>query len=177
MIEKKELRVKEIERSISDIIDSIEIVDNNFPAEFDEFYNFGLKKDGIYKRIEFSIQNIIDICNVINSDLRLGVPDVEDDIFDNLEKKGIFEKRIMDIIREIKGFRNILVHKYGTIDDKIAFEDIKKGLEDFELIIKEIEKFLEKHKNKEKQNSLSKKGKKIFYNGKTTGNGKKIIFK
>jgi|SRR3989344_1074474 len=176
MIEKKGLRIKEIERSISDITDSIEIVESNLPENFDEFRNFGLKKDGIYKKIEFAIQNIIDICNVINSDLRLGVPDVEDDIFDNLEKKGIFEKKIMDILREMKGSRNILVHKYGTINDKIAFEDIKQGLEDFELIIQEVEKFLEKHKNNEKQKNSNKDWRKKSNGEKEIKENKKNTF-
>ena len=46
----------------------------------------------------------------------------------------------------MKRFRNILVHKYGEIDDKQAFESIHEGLRDFELFINEIEKFLKKNK-------------------------------
>jgi len=45
----------------------------------------------------------------------------------------------------MKKFRNVLVHKYGDIDDKKAYEDIKEGLKDFEHIINEIEKFLKKY--------------------------------
>jgi len=45
----------------------------------------------------------------------------------------------------MKGFRNILIHKYGEIDDEKAYENIKEGLKDFEKIIKEIEGFLEKN--------------------------------
>ena len=33
----------------------------------------------------------------------------------------------------MKGFRNILVHKYGEIDDRKAYQDIKNGLEDFSI--------------------------------------------
>ena len=61
-------------------------------------------------------------------------------------------------------------------DSSIFIEHIIENITDIESFVKNVDKdkFL---KNKEKQNSLSKKGKKIFYNGKTTGNGKKIIFK
>jgi len=51
----------------------------------------------------------------------------------------------------MKKFRNILVHKYGEIDDKKAYDEINKGLKDFEKIIKEIEKFLGEHLKKEKE--------------------------
>ena len=148
MIEKKLLRSEEIERCLSDIIDSVEIVEKNVPDKLSDFIGFGLKKDGIYKKIEFAIENIIDICNILNSDLRLGVPDIEDDIFDNLEKEKIFSKKAINLIRGLRSFRNILVHKYGKIEDKKAFDNIKEGFEDFEFVIKEIEDFLKNHKKK-----------------------------
>ncbi|MEK6846613.1 MAG: HepT-like ribonuclease domain-containing protein, partial [Nanoarchaeota archaeon] len=59
-----------------------------------------------------------------------------------------FNKNIIELIRQMKGFRNILVHKYGDIDDSKAYEDIKDGLPDFETVIKDIEKFIETHKKK-----------------------------
>ena len=99
-------------------------------------------RDAIYKEIEFSIELIIDICAIINSDLDLGTPETEDSIIDNLENKKILPEKIVKIIREMKGFRNILVHKYGELNDEQAFESIKDGLQDFDLIIKEIEMFL-----------------------------------
>ena len=81
---KGKLRKREIEDKIRDIIDSIMIIDENLPRELRDFLDSGLIKDGIYKKIEFSIQNIIDICNIINSDLRLGTPKTEEDIIENL---------------------------------------------------------------------------------------------
>lgn len=145
MIQKNKVRKDEIEKHISDIIDAIKIVEDNFPENFKDFSVLGLKKDGIYKKVEFAIENVIDICNIINSDLRLGIPDIEEGIFLNLENKKIFDKKIINIIRNMKRFRNVLVHRYGNIDDKLAYEEIKKGFEDFEIVIKEFEMFLKKY--------------------------------
>ena len=150
MIRKRELRVKEIEENLVKIVEAIEIVENNLSEDFDSFFNSGLIKEGIYKKIEFAIESIIDICNIINADLRLGMPSFEDNIIDNIDKNKVFDRKIIDLIREVKRFRNILVHKYGDIDDKKAFENIHEGLKDFEKIIAEIEKFLEKHRKKKK---------------------------
>jgi len=40
----------------------------------------GLIKDGIYKRVEFAVENVFDICAIINTDLVLGVPSDDEDI-------------------------------------------------------------------------------------------------
>ncbi len=45
-------------------------------------------------------------------------------------------------IKELKGFRNFLVHRYGTIDDEVAFKNIKNGLPDFKLFKEEILNYL-----------------------------------
>ncbi len=146
MIKKRGFRIEEIESKLNDVIESIAVVEENLPEGLGEFLNLGLIKEGIYKKVEFAIESVIDIFNIINSDLRLGVPEMEEDIINNLRKNNILDNKILSLIAEMKKFRNILVHKYGKIDDKKAFEDIKDGLKDFEQIIKEIENFLEKHK-------------------------------
>jgi len=130
-----------IEEKIVKSRDALEEVEDNLPETFEEFKKLGLIKDGIYKKIEFAIQNIIDICAILVKELKLGVPESEEEILLKLE--NILEKETINKIVELKGFRNILVHRYGYIDDEIAFEDIKEGLEDFEKIFEKIEKVIE----------------------------------
>lgn len=150
------MRQERIEHKIAQIIDSVNFISDELPNSMKEFSNSIMVKNALYKQIEFAIQNVIDICSIINSDLDLGMPENEDVIFNHLEYKKIFSKKVLDIIREMKGFRNILVHKYGEIDDNKAYEDIKSGLDDFEIIIQEIERFLREHKEKEKKGKEEK---------------------
>ena len=42
----------------------------------------------------------------------------------------------------MKGFRNILVHKYENINDELVFEFLKENLEDFDKFKEEILKFI-----------------------------------
>ena len=116
----------------------------------EEFETLGLVKDGLYKRIEFAIEGILDICSVINADLGLGAPEIEDNILKNLETKKILSKKIVSIIQDMKKFRNLLVHRYGEVNDEIAFETISERLSDFDLIIKEIENVLKKYNGNRK---------------------------
>ena len=145
MIKKRDLRKDEIKSKIDRILDSVSFIEESLPEDIKNFEDSRTLRNSIYKEIEFAIENVIDICNIINSDLRLGTPETEDSIIEHLNQNKIFDKKIIEIINEMKGFRNILVHKYGEVNDEQAFENIKEGLKDFELIVKEIEEFLKKN--------------------------------
>ncbi len=144
MNESKKIREKEIKQKLREIEEAIAVIEENIPERFSEFLGLGLVKDGIYKKTEFAIENLIDVCNILNSDLSLGVPSDDEDIIRNLENNKILEKKVISKIREMKGFRNILVHKYGRIEDEIAFDLLKNNLSDFQLFKKEVLKFLGK---------------------------------
>jgi uncharacterized protein YutE (UPF0331/DUF86 family) len=131
MIKKRTVRVELIRAKLRDIEDSIDLVHAHLPQTFDEFAGLGLVKDGIYKRTEFAIENVIDICAILNSDLHLGMPDSEESFVELLAKKGILTAEMGGMIRNMKGFRNIVVHRYGKVDDRIAYSILKNHIDDF----------------------------------------------
>lgn len=135
------IRKERIKYKIKEIENSLDIIEENLPDEIEDFNKLGLIKDGIYKKVEFCIENILDILSIINTDTK-EIPSDEEDIIKISESKKIISKEIADKIREMKGLRNILVHKYGKIDDEIAFENIKEGLNDFRDFINEIERLI-----------------------------------
>jgi uncharacterized protein YutE (UPF0331/DUF86 family) len=131
-----------IRNKMKEIQESVYLVQNNLPQNFDDFLELGLVKDGIYKRIEYSIENVWDICSIINSDLSQGIPYDEENILDNLIKAGILDDELGKKLKLMKGFRNIVVHRYGNIDDELAFQTLQEHLEDFNYFLTEIEDFL-----------------------------------
>lgn len=118
--------------SLQEIDDSIGIIRVNLPApgDFPSFTNLGIVKDGIYKRLEYCLQNIFDICSILNRDLHLGVPASEDQSIQNLVDAGIISQSMGEVVRTMKGLRNILVHQYGKIDDMIVYEILNEELDD-----------------------------------------------
>ena len=50
---------------------------------------------------------------------------------------------MVDKVRRMKGFRNIIVHRYGRIDDLLAYKILTENLEDFGEFMESIEQFLE----------------------------------
>jgi len=137
------LRQDLIRTKIKEIEESLELVIENLPDDIGEFTRLGIVKDGIYKRMEFAIENVIDICAVMNTDLDLGIPSSEEGIIANLVKNNVVSKEIGDIVSQMKGFRNFLVHRYGCFDDEIAFESITSGMDDFNQFIEAVETVIE----------------------------------
>ena len=140
------MRRELIKSKIEEILESLKLVEENLPEDLETFQSLGLIKDGIYKRIEFAIQNVIDICAILNSDLKLGMPEREEDVFEGLVRAGILPREMVDKLRLMKGFRNILVHRYGRINDELAFETLHEHLNDIYEFVELVEKFLEGQK-------------------------------
>jgi len=132
------------EKGIKEIEENLELISENLPSSSKEFKSMGLVKDGIYKRLETSIQNLIDIFSMIYSSSNFGVPSSLDDIFDGLLENKVLPKKVIVLVNEMKGLRNILVHRYGKIDDALVYDLLKERLGDFDTIILSVDKFLQK---------------------------------
>ena len=77
------------------------------------------------------------------SGLRLGLPSEEDDLFERLEESGIISSDMKETLKKMKGFRNLLVHEYGQINDEIVYDMVRNRLSDFTDFKKEIIKVLD----------------------------------
>ena len=111
------------------------------PKSFAEYQKVE-KKRACERLLQVSIEVIIDICNLLVSGLRLGLPAEEDDLFRKLVEAGIMTKEMGETLREIKGFRNILVHQYAQVDDRIVYEAVNTKLGDFALFKQEALAYL-----------------------------------
>jgi len=112
------------------------------PADLHEYKVSVEKRRACERLLQISIETVIDICNIIISELKLGLPSNEEEIFDKLEKKKIISPQMCGLLNDMKGFRNILVHKYGVVDDEIVFEMLSEKMKDFDAFKKEILLFL-----------------------------------
>jgi len=111
------------------------------PKSFAEYQKVE-KRRACERLLQVSIEVIIDICSLLVSGLRLGLPAEEDDLFRKLVEAGIMTKEMGETLREIKGFRNILVHQYAQVDDRIVYEAVNTKLGDFALFKQEALAYL-----------------------------------
>lgn len=80
---------------------------------------------------------------MLTRELHLGPPADDEQMLDILATKLPFIEKV----QAMKGFRNILVHKYGSVDDAKVYAFLSEHLSDFSEFITIIHAFLDKIKN------------------------------
>jgi len=100
------------------------------PQSFEE-YQAVEKKRACERLLQVSIEAVIDICNLLVSGLRLGLPADEDDLFKKLVEVHVLSEEMGENLREMKGFRNVLVHEYARLNDRLVYEAVESKLGDF----------------------------------------------
>lgn len=116
------------------------------PKNYGEYVNSIEKKRSCERLLHISVECVIDVCGLMVKGLRLGLPSGEEDLFERLERKKIISGRMKEKLKLMRGFRNVLVHRYGEVDDELVFENLK-SIEDFKDFSKEITSFLKAGKN------------------------------
>lgn len=102
------------------------------PVSFAEYRSSIEKRRACERLLQISIECVLDICNLLVSGLRLGLPAEEDDLFEKLECAKLISPEMTITLKSIKGFRNILVHEYGRLDDAIIYKMATSRLGDIE---------------------------------------------
>ncbi len=138
------MNIERIIEKFEMIEQNIGLIRDNISDDGDQFEGLGLIKDGIYKRYEFSVELVLDIIAMINSHFHMSIPNNTLEIILNLEKKKVFSSQCAEVIKGMKAFRDVLVHIYDKLNDQLAYENIIKSLDDFNLVKEEIIAFLKK---------------------------------
>lgn len=111
------------------------------PVRLDEYLGIE-KKRACERLVQISVEAIIDVCALLVTGLRLGLPGEEDDLFEKLLRHGVISESMAGTLRRMKGLRNLLVHVYGRVNDQVVFETIQQRLGDCEAFKGEILAFL-----------------------------------
>ena len=111
------------------------------PRDFAVYQKVEIKRSS-ERLIQLSVECVIDICRQLVKGLSLGLPAGENDTYTKLLKEGIITEETASLLQNMQGFRNILVHEYGVVDDELVFEIISTRLKDFQVFKEEILSYL-----------------------------------
>ncbi|HMA83054.1 MAG TPA: DUF86 domain-containing protein [Candidatus Thermoplasmatota archaeon] len=92
--------------------------------------------------LQESIEACLDIANHLISEQGWVRAETYADMFLRLNEHNIIDSELKDSLSDMARFRNLLVHRYGAIDDERVWMIIQENLDDFELFIKKIEAFI-----------------------------------
>ena len=115
------------------------------PESYARYMDSVEKRRACERLLQISIECVIDVCGLLVSGLRLGLPAEEDDLIEKLEQAGLISSEMAKMLRTMKGFRNILVHEYGRIDNALVFAMATRRLQDFDAFKTEILRALHEH--------------------------------
>jgi len=116
------------------------------PKTFSEYEKSELNRRACERLLQISIECVLDVCDIIFSGLKLGVPASEEDIIERLNRAGVISDRTTNKLKGMKGTRNILVHRYPYVSDEKIFRSLTKEIKDFDVFIDEVLNFLKKQK-------------------------------
>lgn len=100
---------------------------------------------GIERGIQISIECVIDICNIMISVLYVDKPDTYRECVLILGKENIIPINFAKELSNMISFRNILVHDYMKIDEKIIIDILQNHLDDFVKFMNYINKWMDKN--------------------------------
>lgn len=111
------------------------------PTDIEEYARIE-KKRSWERLVQMAVEAAIDACAMLVTGLRLGLPAEENDLIEKLARRGVISGGMVQILKRMKGMRNILVHEYGRIDDELVFATVRDRLGDFGTFKREILDFL-----------------------------------
>jgi uncharacterized protein YutE (UPF0331/DUF86 family) len=129
-------KVDELEKYLREL-------DEYLPEEEEDYLKNGLKKRACERAFQLASESLLDICNLIISEKGFGIPADSKDSIRKLAENRVIPRSLSTRLEELVGFRNLLVHQYGRVDDSKAYSYLNAESKDFFDFIETIDKYIE----------------------------------
>jgi len=127
----------ELEKAVQKLSDYSKISKQEFLENYEKIdtakYNFIV-----------AIEAIIDICNHLIAERKLGYPQDYADVMRIIGKEVSFPEGFIDKLVQMAKFRNMLVHMYWEIEEEQLYKFITENLDGFEIFESFIRSYLKK---------------------------------
>lgn len=126
-------RLKYLDEYISDLEEERHLT-------WEEFLTSKKTRRYVERTLQLAVECCLDIGHHIIAEERLREPADNKDVFSVLHEAGFLRRSDVARLRQMAGFRNIVVHDYTRLDPALVFGILKNGttdLVDFSLDIKE----------------------------------------
>ena len=119
---------------INDKIDEIEgylsEIEEFIPADFDGYKRDFKTKAACERYFEKIVEAVTDLAFLVIKEKGYSTPEEDKQAFDILAKEKVIPQQLAEHFKDAKGMRNILAHKYGTVDDETVFHSITEEIVD-----------------------------------------------
>lgn len=128
-------KLDELERYLGELRDDL-------PEKQEHYIQNRRRRRACEKDFELLSECVVDICNLVISGKELGKPADNKDSVNKLVENSILPKSLGERIKNMLGLRNLLVHKYGKIDNSQVYDHFREELSDVHDFIEKMDEFL-----------------------------------
>ena len=140
----KEVNTEKINTLSKDLLDTVSELKSIINARESVFIKDTKNIYSLRYLLIEAVEAMANICNHILTRVTGQVPKGYPDCFEKLSEAKIISKELGERLKKLAGLRNILIHKYWTIDDRKVFKSAKGNIGDFEEFLRQIIKTLKK---------------------------------
>ena len=135
-----------LSRKISRLRSYLEELKSAEDIDWGKYQSDSRAKAFVERYLHLAIEEVMDIANHFVSFYKWREPIGYRDLFLILKEHGIISEKYLPTFQNMASFRNMLMHRYETIDDELVFGIFKERLDDFELLITLVVNWLESQK-------------------------------
>ena len=99
--------------------------------------------------LQLAIQAALDVAAHIVADRRLGEPETNRALFDLLAADGWIARPLTGRLRDMAGFRNVVVHGYETVDLRIVRDIVEHRLTDLGELVAAVRARLDSNRDRQ----------------------------
>jgi uncharacterized protein YutE (UPF0331/DUF86 family) len=101
----------------------------------------GIILKGVFYDLSSAIEALMDMTAMLCKDLGV-MPKGDYENIQSLQKKNIITKALASRLAKCNGLRNVLIHQYNGIDDKLVIDSVTRVGRDLKTFIKIVEAYL-----------------------------------
>ncbi len=137
-------RKKRYNQKINELIDRLEFIEENIPADETTFVEDRILRKALYKEFQEAVEVMSDIAAMLMKDMQRAVEDDYTNIENACMRLGI-ESEQCSLLKRANGLRNVLVHEYDGVDNSLAYESIKEVLPAIKSFLNRVVEWLRKN--------------------------------
>jgi uncharacterized protein YutE (UPF0331/DUF86 family) len=130
--------IERIKDKLSELKVYIMELEEDIPEDEEEYIEERVPRRACERTFQLACEDVLDICNLIIAGKALGLPKDNRDSIKKLYDNKIIPEKLSSNLEDMVSFRNLLLHRYGKVDDSRAYHYLKDeigDLSDFTLII------------------------------------------
>jgi uncharacterized protein YutE (UPF0331/DUF86 family) len=135
--------IERIKDKLSELKVYIMELDEDIPEDEEEYIEDRIPRRACERTFQLACEDVLDICNLIIAGKALGLPKDNRDAIKKLSDNKIIPWKLSTRLEDMVSFRNLLVHRYGKVDDSRAYHYLKEEKDDLSEFILTIEKLIE----------------------------------